>query len=113
MGLPQFGYLGWYGFRIKRNRDEGDVASFAAGWSTRQISKPVTLNSETNTFYLRFQNGLVSATVNDEPIIKDIKLPEIPGVPTNEMLVGLGAYNDTNDTVIRYRNVQIRSLATR
>ena len=29
----------------------------------------------------------------------------------SDAYVGLGAFNDMNDTVIRYRNVQIRRLA--
>jgi hypothetical protein len=110
MGMPHFGSYGWYGFRIKRNPDDGDIASFAEGWSTRQIHKLVTLNSDTNTFYLRFQRGLVSVRVNDEQVFKDAKAPQNWNVPTTESLVGLGAFNDMNDTVIRYRNVQIRKL---
>jgi hypothetical protein len=111
MGLPEFETPGWYyGFRVKRNTDEGDVASFAEGWSTRQIYKPATINSGTNTFYFRFQRGLVSATVNDQKVFENAKPPELRGIPKEEMLVGLGAFNDTNETVIRYRNVQIRKL---
>ena len=110
MGLPQLESWNWYGFRIKRNAFDGDVAAFAHGWSMAQISKPASINPETNTFYLRFQKGLVTATVNDQPIFKDAKPPEARNVPTKEMLLGLGAYNDTNDTDIRYRNVQVRKL---
>jgi hypothetical protein len=110
MGMPHFGSYGWYGFRIKRNPDDGDIASFAEGWSTRQIHKLVTLNNDTNTFYLRFQHGLVTVRVNDEQVFKDAKAPQNWSVPTTDSLVGLGAFNDMNDTVIRYRNVQIRKL---
>jgi len=110
MGMPQFESWDWYGFRIKRTSFDGDVAVFAQGWSSKRISKAAVVNSETNTFYLRFQKGLVTATVNDQPIFKDAKPPEARGVPTKELLLGLGAYNDTNDTDIRYRNVQVRKL---
>jgi hypothetical protein len=110
MGMPQFGYLGWYGFRMKRNADEGDVVAFAQGWSTTQLVKPVTLNSDTNSFTFRFQGGLVSATVNGQTIFKNAKPPYNDKVPKKECLLGLGAYNDANETVIRYRNVQVRKL---
>jgi hypothetical protein len=110
MGLPQFESWNWYGFRIKRTSFDGDVAAFGHGWSPTQLMKPAVVNSETNTFYLRFQNGLVTATVNDQQVFKDAKPPEARSVPTKELLLGLGAYNDTNDTDIRYRNVQVRKL---
>jgi hypothetical protein len=110
MGMPDFGSLGWFGFRMKRNEDQGDVASFAEGWSTRQIHKLVTLDSVTNSFYLRLQDGLVTATVNDQEVFKNAKPPQNQGVPTKDFLVGLGAFNDVNGSVIRYRNVQIRKL---
>lgn len=113
VGIPQFGSSGWCGFRMKRNADEGDVVSFAESWSTRQLRTPVTLNKGTNTFLFRFQHGLVSATVNDKEVFKSVKPPEHTGLPRTESHVGLGAYNDTNTTVIRYRNVQIRKLSPR
>jgi hypothetical protein len=112
MGTPQYDFPGWYAFRMKRNADEGDVASFSHRWTTRQIRTPVALNSETNSFQFRFQNGLVSASVDDKQIFTEVTPPEGTSIHTNEFLLGPGALNDMNDTVIRYRNVQVRKLTS-
>lgn len=110
MGLPQFNTYNWYAFRIKRNSDEGEVASFSQHWTRRQILAPASLDSRTNTFTFRFQNGRVSATVDDREVFKEVVPPQDTRVTTNEFLLGLGAFNDTNSTVIRYRNIQVRKL---
>jgi hypothetical protein len=110
VGAPPFESSGWCSFRMKRNADEGDVASFAEGWSTRQLCTPVTLNNVTNTFYFRFQHGLVSSTVNDKEVFKNAEPPKYTSLPTSESHLGLGAFNAKNDTVIRYHNVQVRSI---
>ena len=113
IGIPQFESTAWYGFRVKRNDHEKDVVSFAQGWSTKQLSAPVTLNSETNSFSFRLHRGLVSATVNDKEIFKNAKPPGTNATPPAVTCLGLGAFNDSNDTVIRYRNVQVRKLSAR
>jgi len=110
IGLPQFATYDWYAFRVKRNEYEGDVASFSVHWSKDQIARPVTLGGITNSFYLRFQNGKVSATVNDQVVFENATPPKKISVAGNEFLLGLGAFNDSNDTVIRYRGVQARLL---
>ena len=110
MGIPQFESQAWYGFRMKHNAEEGDVVSVGRGWSTRELRSNAALNSVTNSFYIRVNRGLVNVTVNDTAVFKDAKLPEAYGVPTDDRLVGLGAFNDSNRTVIRYRNVQVRTL---
>jgi len=111
MGLPQYETQDWYAFRMKRNRDEGDVASFSPHWIKRQILAPATLDSHTNTFTFRFHDGLVSATVDGRDVFKDVEPPKNSNVTTNEFYLGLGAFNDSNSTVIRYRNLQVRRLA--
>jgi hypothetical protein len=111
MGLPQFGHDNWYSFRIKRNADEGEVASFARHWTRPELVARPKLNNFTNTFYLRFQNGRVTATVNDQEVFHEATPPQAITVATNGFFLGLGAFNDMNDTVIRYRGVQVRSLA--
>lgn len=112
MGLPQFNFYNWYAFRVKRNQDEGDVASFSLQWTANQQSARAALDNFTNTFYFRFQNGKVSASVNDQEVLKEVAPPQEIAVATNEFLLGVGAYNDSNDTVIRYRKLQVRSLAS-
>lgn len=113
MGIPEFDFRGWYAFRVKRNPDEGEVAAFSTHWAKSSADKPVTLNSDTNSFYFRFQGGKVSASVNGQDILNEIRPPKNSYIATNEFMVGFGAFNDMNDTVIRYRNVQIRKLPSR
>ncbi len=110
MGIPEFDFRGWYSFRLKRNPDEGEVAAFSSHWARSSADKPVTLNSDTNAFYFRFQGGKVIASVNGQDILTEIRPPKNNYIATNEFMVGFGAFNDMNDTVIRYRNVQIRKL---
>jgi hypothetical protein len=110
MGTPDLGSYEWDAFRIKRNSFEGDVACFARGWTPRQIVRHIVLNSVLNSFDFRFQNGRVSASVNGSPVFQDDKPPAAIDTPADDFLLGLGAFNDSNDTVIRYRNVQVRKL---
>lgn len=110
MGLPQFETYNWYAFRIKRHSDEGDVASFSQQWLRKQILAPAQIDSHTNSFDFRFQNGLVTATINGREVFKNAAPPRNSYVNPNEFLLGLGAFNDSNSTVIRYRNLQVRRL---
>lgn len=110
MGVPEWETYNWYAFRVKRNRDEGEVASFSQHWTKRQILAPVPLEDRVNTFEVRFQNGLISATVDGHEVFKQVAPPKNSYVSTNEFLLGLGAFNDSNATVIRYRNLQVRKL---
>jgi hypothetical protein len=113
MGVPQWETYNWYAFRMKRNNDEGDVSSFSQHWSTRQVALPVSLDSHVNSFDFSLHNGRVSATVDGREIFKNVEPPKDAYVTTNEFLLGLGAFNDSNSTVIRYRNVQARLLSAR
>jgi hypothetical protein len=38
--------------------------------------------------------------------------PAAINVATNGFFLGLGAFNDENDTVLRYQGIQVRSLTT-
>lgn len=110
MGLPQWESQSWYAFRIKRNTDEGDVASFSQHWLKKQILAPLPLDARTNSFLFRLHAGKVSATVNGREVFHDVEPPKNSFVSTNQFLLGLGAFNDSNSTVIRYRNVEARQL---
>ena len=109
MGLPDNFDSLWYGFRLKRNATEGQGISFSRGWSRTQIWKPVALNDDRNTFQFRLQGGKVDAWVNGTQVMKSAVLTKDLRLRT-DCLVGLGAYNDTNETVIRYRNLKLRRL---
>jgi hypothetical protein len=112
MGLPDFDTYGWDAFRIKRNNDEGDVVSFSQHWTKNQVLSPVAINSRTNSFDFRLQNGKVTASVNDREIFDKVNPPENYYLSTNEFLLGLGAFNDMNNTVIRYYDIKARKLSS-
>ena len=111
MGLPQFASYNWYSFRIKRNGVDGDVSDFAKNWTVQRILTPVTLDNATNSFYFRFHNGKVSASVNQRQVFSEMTPAWKIDVAADGFYVGLGAFSDKNDTAIRYRGVQVRSLA--
>jgi hypothetical protein len=112
MGLPQFENFNWYAFRVKRNASDGDAAAFSQHWSRQQVMVPLNnLDSHTNSFDFRFQHGFATASVNGQQILDEIPPPESSYVTTNEFYVGLGAFNYSDSTVIRYHDVEIRSLA--
>jgi hypothetical protein len=101
----------WLGFRMKNTKDEGQVASVSRAWSRTQIVGPApVLPGRTNRFEFEFRNGLVTLTVNDHTVFRDNPFHRYPEINPAEFRVGVGAFNDMNDTVIRYRNVEIRRL---
>jgi hypothetical protein len=110
MGIPEYDAFGWDAFRLKRNDDEGEVISFSQHWTRNQVFNRIKLNSSTNSFYFRLRAGKVSASVNGDEILRSVTPPANRLLSTNEFLLGLGAFNDMNDTVVRYRNIQIRKL---
>ena len=112
IGIPEPDSRNWNAFRVIRNPYEGDFACFAEGWSKNEIYNPVKLNSNTNSFYLHFQIDKVSASVNGQQVFKEVKPHENRYFSTNEIHLGLGAFNDMNDTVIRYRHIQVHQLST-
>lgn len=111
IGLPEPESWSWNAFRLKRNTDEGDLAAYAVGWSKRQIYHPAKLDPRTNSFTFRFSPDRVSATVNGLPSFNQVRPPQNSRLSTNEIYLGLGAFNDMNETVLRYRNVKVRQLA--
>jgi hypothetical protein len=109
MGLPDGMQSHWYAFRMKRNDTEGQVASFSFGWSTRQVAHPITLNEGRNTFRFVLKNGKADAWVNGTQALQRAA-PEKTLALSRNCFLGLGAYNDMNETLIRYRNVKARRL---
>jgi hypothetical protein len=110
MGVPDFNGYNWYGFRVKRHDEVGDGVCFSEGWTLNQLFKPLKLNDATNTFDFIFQNDRVTATVNGTSVFQGESPPERILVPNRSFLLGLGAFSDSADNVIRYRNVQLRRL---
>lgn len=109
MGLPDAMRSDWYAFRMKRNTVEGPVASYSHGWGSPRVTRKATLNEGQNTFQFRLQNGKVDAWVNGIQVLRKATLGKTLRL-SNDCLLGLGAYNDTNETVLRYRNLKARRL---
>jgi len=107
IGLPD---EEWYGFRVKRNSNEGNVAAFAQGWTSQQIYQRAPVHDRTNSFYLSMNGALVTASVNGREVFREAKPPVALRFPPDGIFVGIGAYNDMNETVIRYRKLEIRQL---
>ena len=110
MGTPDVDAYVFHGFRIKRHPVEGDVACFAEGWGRTQILRRVKLNDVHNSFDFRLYHGRITASINGDQVFKDAAPEGEMKTLDEDIRAGLGAFNDTNDTVLRYRHVQIRKL---
>ncbi|MDB6031220.1 MAG: hypothetical protein JWM16_1558 [Verrucomicrobiales bacterium] len=110
MGLPNPDDTDWYAFVMKYNEAEKQVVSISQGWSRRRISQPAELKSDRNVFSFRFQGGKASTTLNGTTVFAGVEPTREMQLRLNHCLLGLGAYNDMNQTVIRYRGVQARRL---
>jgi hypothetical protein len=110
MGMPDFDGYEWYGFRLKRHDEEGDVTCFAQGWTREQIVHNSVLNDVTNSFDFILQDGCVTASVNGVKVFDKAVAPAQIDIPEDSFMIGLGAFNDSPDTIIRYRNVQLKKL---
>jgi hypothetical protein len=100
----------WQAFRMKRNAEEGDVVSFAEGWTKKQAVHDARLKGDRNSFEFRLQNGKATATVNGDRLLAEAVIPGKAVKGNSSMMLGLGAFHDSNETVIRYRSVQVRRL---
>ncbi len=111
MGLPESSQSDWYAFLVKRNRNEGQIAAYARAWSLRgSVRLPAAVHDGRNSFLFRLRDGKADASVNDAEVIHNADNPGSIRVCDNQFLLGLGAYNDMNETVIRYSNVKVRRL---
>jgi len=110
MGWPDPDASAWWAFRVKKNRNEGSVAAYTRGWTKTGVKRLAMVDAHRNTFTFRLQNWQATASVNGEEILRQEKNPAAIRVLDSEFALGLGAYNDKNDTVIRYRNVKVRRL---
>jgi hypothetical protein len=109
-GMPDSYNSVWYAFRVKQNDTEGHGVSYSRGWGNPRIWETIALDPKHNTFQFRFQNGRADAWVNGTQVLKRALLRKDINLGT-DCLIGLGAYHDSNDTVIRYKNVKVRRLA--
>jgi hypothetical protein len=108
-GLPDSYNSPWYAFRLRRNETDGAQASFSRQWGRQQISLPAPVNDQTNSFRFRIDHGRANAWVNGTQVFRDAT-PVRSLYLTASSVVGLGAFNDMNHTVLRYRDVKVRRL---
>jgi hypothetical protein len=109
IGVPDSTKSRWYAFRMKKNATEGQVVSFSYGWGSQQVAKRVSLNPDHNSFQFRLQNGKADAWLNGTQVLRQAA-PSKNLRLYKDCMVGLGAFSDANETVIRYRNVKLRRL---
>jgi hypothetical protein len=69
------------------------------------------LRADRNNFDFRFQNGRATASFNGDPVLRDVETSHPLALDSAHIYAGVGAFHDTNETVVRYRNLQIRKLA--
>jgi hypothetical protein len=95
---------------MKRNQVEGELVSFSNGWSKQQFYRSEKLKDDRNSFVFRFRGGRATAYLNGERALQNARTPRNIALDNAHIYAGLGAFNDMNDTVIRYRNLQVRKL---
>lgn len=101
----------WQSMRIKQSREEGAVATIAQAWSRTQVLRPAPLVAQgPNRFRFVLKDRLATLEVNGKRIFDEAAFPDGPGISTDDYEVGIGAYNRDFETVVRYRNLEIRRL---
>jgi hypothetical protein len=68
----------------------------------------VALNNTTNSFDFIYKDGRITASVNDEEVFREAVPPAAINVSQDSYLIGLGAFSDSDDAVVRYRDVEMR-----
>jgi hypothetical protein len=111
IGLPQIGGSNCFIFYLKRRAKADDVA-YAQDWSTNGTVKPFPLKDIRNSFTFQLRDGKAMATVNGLRAFARVPDPGGIWVADRDFLLALGACNEGNETVIRYRNIQVRRLAS-
>ena len=79
MGLPESN-APWYGFRIKRNKFEGQLVSFARGWGGQQAWKTLVLDDKQNSFQFRIADGKADISINGTKVLSQV-------APSKKMLL--------------------------
>jgi len=115
MGMPDFDTRfrssHWFAFRMWRSEDDGDNVSFSKGWTRNWVTKAVILKDNRNAFRFRFENRKATASVNGEEVFHNVTLRSADFV-SEDFLVGVCAIRPGKESVIRYRNLQVRRLSS-
>jgi hypothetical protein len=115
LGMPDFdtrfrsSY--WFPLRMRRDASEGDRVIFSKGRTRRELAKTVKLNGDRNSFQVRFAGGKVTVSLNGAEVFRDAELQNA-AFTGDTMLAGVCALGDSGETVIRYRHLQVRRLAS-
>jgi len=109
-GLPDGDGELWHSFRIKRNGTEKDIASLGIAWTVNQTIRPAELQADRNAFEIRIFGRHFGAFVNGKELFRDVPLAQRVKVAGERQVLGLGAFNDMNETAIRYRKLELRRM---
>ena len=110
-GHPESSGRGWQSVRFKQSREEGAVATIAQAWSRTQVLRPApVLAKGANRFRFRLKGCRATVELNGKRVFDNDAFPDGPRISTDDYEVGIGAYNRDFETVVRYRNVEIRRL---
>lgn len=114
MGIPDITQIyDWNGFRLKHNKSEPEGVSYSRGWSTFQNYQPVPLGGLHHTFNFTMVRGKATAKVNGQQVFHNLPVSQNKSPELAEIVLGVGAYNDLNETVIRYHSVRVRKVPAR
>ena len=108
IGLPALYDSNWIALTMKRSPAGKDSVHLALGWKGGGTSKPVKFRDGPNSFLFRLQDKKVSLSLNGEEIWKDFPRPQPIYVASEDFRLGLTAAGDRNETVLRYRQLQVR-----
>jgi hypothetical protein len=109
-GVPdRYNQTGWYAVRMTRNEAESGLVTFSRAWTRREVHKRVSLEDR-NEFVIRFQDGKATVIVNGNEILHEAGLDKEVSLSPDEVLLGVGAMGERNETGIRYSDFRVRSL---
>jgi hypothetical protein len=105
----------WFALSMRREASQGDRVTFSKGRKSRQITRKVKFNADRNSFEVRFTNGKLTMSLNGAEVFQDAVLKKGDGkheeFTGDTFLLGVCALGDSGQTVIRYRNLQVRRIA--
>jgi GYF domain 2 len=100
----------WHGLQMAHIDAEGNTVDLGLGWAGQEVAKRGPIRATDTAFDVVVTGDQWTVTVNGREVMDGVTTPTIVRLPAGSSCLGLGAFNDNNDTVIRYRNVQVRKL---
>jgi hypothetical protein len=110
MGFPMYGSSDWYGVRLRTNARRQGQVSFSKAWSSQEYVQGAVVDSSTNSIHLKLVEGKMDVEINGEPVLQNQAPNPQMKIRPNNFVVGVGADNDGNGTVVRYRDLRIRKV---